>query len=91
MALTADRFDVRCEKEEKQLIELAAKHRGAPLSVYVRSVVLRDARQVVVEAEAANAVMLSVAESQRFLESLSVPFQPNARLAQAMERAKAAR
>ena len=90
MTITADRFDVRCEKDEKRLIVLAAQHRGTPLSAYVRSVVLRDAQQVIIEAAAANAVMLSVAESQRFLEALSAPFQPNAKLAQAMERAKAA-
>lgn len=90
MAIAQDRMEVRLANDEKALIEAAAHVRGLKVSAYARSVLLEESKQVLIEAQKANAIMLSRDESQRFMEALSAPFTANAKLAKAMERAKAA-
>lgn len=90
MAAAEDRMEVRLVKDEKALIKAAALVRGLKTSAYARDVLLSQSKQVLIEAQKANAVMLSRDETQRFLDALGAPFSPNEKLAKAMERAKAA-
>lgn len=61
-------------------MEQAAKLRGMRLSAFVRAAALREAREVL----AAEAVMLSPAESQQFIRALNRPLEANAKLTQAL-------
>ncbi len=77
----AARLDLRLNATDKARIHRAADLRGVPVSAFVRDAVLREAESVMA---AELAVMLSPAESRRFLAALDKPFKPNARLKKAM-------
>ncbi len=76
------RLDLRLGTHDKALLEQAARLRGMRLSAFVRSAALREARDVL----AAEAVMLSPAESQRFIRALNRPLELNARLTDTLDR-----
>lgn len=61
-------------------MEQAARLRGMRLSAFVRAAALREAREVL----AAEAVMLSPAESQQFIRALNRPLETNAKLTEAL-------
>ncbi|MCK9488228.1 MAG: DUF1778 domain-containing protein [Xanthomonadales bacterium] len=75
------RLDLRLGAHDKALLEQAARLRGMRVSAFVRSAALREARDVL----AAEAVMLSPAESQRFIRALNRPLELNSRLTEALE------
>jgi uncharacterized protein (DUF1778 family) len=68
---------------DKDRIARAADLRGVPVSAIVRDAVLREAENVMA---AELTVILSPADSRRFLAALGKPFKPNAKLKKAMER-----
>ena len=76
------RLDLRLSPQDKMLLEQAARLRGMRVSAFVRAAALREARDVL----AAEAVMLSPAESQQFLRALNRPLETNARLTEALVR-----
>ena len=82
MTTSAARLDLRLNATDKARIARAADLRGMPLSAFVRDAVLREAESVMA---AELTVILSAAESRRFLKALDAPFKPNARLKKAMQ------
>lgn len=76
------RLDLRLSPQDKMLLEQAASLRGMRLSAFVRAAALREARDVL----AAEAVMLSPAESQAFLRALNRPLETNEKLTKALSR-----
>ncbi|CAM5792562.1 type II toxin-antitoxin system TacA family antitoxin [Castellaniella caeni] len=84
MTTAAARLDLRLEPRDKERITKAAALRGLPVSSFVRDAVLREADAAIA---ADTVVTLSAAESRRFLAALDAPFQPNARLKEAMDAA----
>ena len=82
-AITA-RLDLRLGPDDKNRIAKAAALRGMAVSAFVRDAVLREAETAIA---ASAAVSLSEQETRRFLAVLDAPFQPNARLKQAMQAA----
>lgn len=83
MSTTAARLDLRLNAADKERISRAADLRGVPLSAFVRDAVLREAESVMASE---LTVMLSAAESRRFLKAFDAPFQPNAKLKKAIAR-----
>lgn len=79
-----DRIDVRLDTSEKTRIRTAASLRGQKASVFAREVMLREADAVVAQH---TTIALNAEESQRFMDALSAPFKPNAKLAKALARA----
>ena len=79
-----ERFDLRLNAAEKQKIQSAAELRGQRVAVFVREVMLREASAAIAAHKEAT---LSAEESKRFMDALSAPFQPNAKLARALARA----
>lgn len=75
------RLDLRLNLADKARINRAADLRGVPVSAFVRDAVLREAESVMT---AELTVMLSPAESRRFVAALDKRFKPNARLKKAM-------
>ena len=75
------RLDLRLNLADKARINRAADLRGVPVSAFVRDAVLREAESVMT---AELTVMLSPAESRRFVAALDKPFKPNSRLKKAM-------
>lgn len=88
MSATADRLEVRVESGDKSEIERAARLQGKKTSVFVREVVLREARRVLAESAT---VTLSAQEARALLHAFDRPFEPNARLQRAMSRARLVR
>ena len=84
MSNAAARLDLRIDARDKERIARAAALRGMPVSVFVRSAVLREADTAIAADTSAS---LSAAESRHFLAALDAPFQPNDRLQKAMKRA----
>ena len=80
-ATATARLDLRLVAHDKARIARAAALRGVPVSSFVRDAVLREADTAIASSEI---VTLSAEESRRFLRALDAPFQPNARLAEAM-------
>lgn len=76
------RLDLRLNPQDKALLEQAAKLGGMRVSAFVRAAALREARDVL----AAEAVMLSPAESQQFLRALNRPLETNTKLTKALDR-----
>lgn len=83
MNTPAARLDLRLDPADKARITRAADLRGVPLSAFVRDAVLREADNVMA---AELSVTLSTEESRRFLQALDAPFQPNAKLKEALAR-----
>ena len=83
MTTSAARLDLRLNPADKVRIARAADLRGVPVSAFVRDAVLRAAESVMA---AELTVALSAEESRRFLKALDVPFQPNAKLKEALAR-----
>lgn len=79
----AARLDLRLNPADKARISRAADLRGVSLSAFVRDAVLREAESVMA---AELSVIVSAAESRRFLKALDAPFQPNAKLKKALVR-----
>lgn len=79
-----DRMDVRLDAAEKARIQTAASLRGQKASVFAREVMLREADVVLAQH---TTVALTAEESRRFMDALSAPFKPNAKLARAIARA----
>jgi uncharacterized protein (DUF1778 family) len=77
-------MDVRLDASEKARIRTAASLRGQHASVFAREAMLREADAVVAQY---TTLKLSVEESRRFMDALSAPFKPNAKLARAIARA----
>lgn len=75
------RLDLRLGTHDKALLEQAARLRGLRLSAFVRGAALREARDVL----AAEAVMLSPEQSQRFIRALNRPLDLNPRLSGALD------
>lgn len=79
-----ERLEFRLDATEKARIETAASIRGQKASVFAREVMLREADAVVAQHAA---LVLNAQESRRFMDALSAPFTPNAKLARAIARA----
>lgn len=84
MTTATARLDLRLGPNDKERIARAAALRGMAMSAFMRNAVLREADAAIA---ADTVVTLSEEESRRFLATLDAPFQPNARLQQAMEAA----
>lgn len=82
MTAATARLDLRLDARDKERIAKAAALRGMPVSSFVRDAVLREAAATIA---AETVVTLSAEESRRFLAALDAPFQPNARLKEALE------
>jgi uncharacterized protein (DUF1778 family) len=80
MTATA-RLDLRLESKDKDRITRAADLRGMPAASFVRDAALHEADQVMASAAS---VLLSGAESRRFLAAIDAPFKPNVKLRKAM-------
>lgn len=83
MTTAIARIDLRLNPADKARITRAADLRGVPLSAFMRDALLREADNVMA---AELTVTLSAEESRRFLKALDAPFQPNAKLMQALAR-----
>lgn len=83
MATATGRLDLRLNPEDKRYLTRAAEIRGEPVSTFVRSVALCEARRVLVEH---GSVVLSGAEGRRLIDALGKPFRPNAGLRKALAR-----
>ena len=78
---TPDRLEVRITAQDKKVVARAAEIKGEGVSAFARAVLVREAQRIV---DAERTVVLSPAESRRFLAALDRPFKPNAALRRAL-------
>ncbi len=83
MTTAIARIDLRLKRADKARIIRGAELRGVPHSTFLRDALLREADNVMA---AELTITLSAEESRRFLKALDAPFQPNAKLMQALAR-----
>lgn len=76
-----ERLELRLNHSDKVALEKAARHHGVPVSAYLLSRVLPEARR-----EAAQTLVLDDRSRDLFLSSLEKPARPNAVLKAAMTR-----
>lgn len=77
------RLDLRMNAADKDRIVRAASLRGVPVAAFVREAALRESESVM---SAAESSILSAEESRRFLQTVDAPFEPNAKLKNALAR-----
>lgn len=77
------RMDFRLAAEDKALIERAASLRGVKLAAFTRSVLIREAGEVVKDA---HVIKFDEDAAQACLAALSQPFAPNDALKRALDR-----
>lgn len=77
------RFEYRLDAADKELVERAASLSGVSASTFQRTVVVRAAREAILEAET---VTLDPKAAQKLLDALEAPFEPNDALRRALER-----
>ena len=78
----SSRLDVRLRKEQKLLIEQAARLLGQTVSAFTTAVALREAEQVI---EKFGNLRLSNRDRDIFLAALDNPPEPNAKLRRAVK------
>jgi uncharacterized protein (DUF1778 family) len=77
------RMDLRLKAEDKTLIERAASLLGIKAATFSRSVLIREAGEVI---QGAHVVKFDEVAARDCLAALSQPFTPNEALARALQR-----
>ncbi len=75
-------MDIRLEEEDKALIERAAQIRGVKAASFTRSIVIREAEEVI---RNAHIVKFDEKAARDCLAALSKPFAPNEALRKALD------
>lgn len=84
MAAAEERFDLKLEREEKELLNRAAAASGMSLSAFMRSAAKARADEVL---QRETRIQLSQRDFDAFVDAMDRPFAPNDALRDAMESA----
>ncbi len=77
------RIDLRLKAEDKALIERAASPLGIKAATFTRSVLIKEAGEII---QSAHVVKFDEVAARECLATLSLPFTPNEALGRALER-----
>lgn len=80
-----EHYGLPLTSDDKHLLQYAAQRKGVSLADFIRDAAVREAKEVV---EGNKAVFLTAQESKALLEALDRPFEPNAKLQEAMRLAE---
>lgn len=80
-----EHYGLSLTSDDKQLLQYAAQRKRMSLADFIREAAVREAKEVV---EGNKAVFLTAQESKALLEALDRPFEPNAKLQEAMRLAE---
>lgn len=85
-----EHYGLPLTSDDKQLLQYAAQRKEMSLADFIREAAVREAKEVIERktVEGNKAVFLTAQESKALLEALDRPFEPNAKLQEAMRLAE---